>query len=205
MESRNNYANETLQTIIQRRSIRSFTTEPVTDESIRLLVEAANSAPSAHNKQSWRFLVIREEKKRELVQLINGKTNEFSKNSAVLLRMAARSIASAPVVIGVVNSGELIEQGKTLFDVASSQAYDFLRTMEIQSSAAAVQNLLLAATSIGLSTVWLGILFLIKDEIRQFLGEPKGEFMAVIPVGYANKIPRGPEKRPAEMIINYLD
>jgi len=57
-------------------------------------------------------------------------------------------------------------------------AHDFFRTMEIQSSAAAVQNLLLAATSLGLGTVWLGILYLIKDDLLPFFGEPKGEFMA---------------------------
>ncbi len=84
-------------------------------------------------------------------------------------------------------------------------AYDFFRTMEIQSSAAAVQNLLLAATSIGLATVWLGILYLIKDEVLQFLGEPKGEFMAVVPVGYAATSNQGPRKEPLEMKARYLD
>jgi nitroreductase len=77
--------------------------------------------------------------------------------------------------------------------------------MEIQSSAAAVQNLLLAATSLGLATVWLGILFLLKDEVLQFLGEPKGEFMAVIPVGYAAKAGSGPQKQPVEMKVKHLD
>ena len=77
--------------------------------------------------------------------------------------------------------------------------------MEIQSSAAAVENLLLAATSIGLSTVWLGILYLIKDDLLRFLGEPDGEFMAVVPVGYAAKPGAGPQKQPLDMKIRYLD
>jgi nitroreductase len=59
----------------------------------------------------------------------------------------------------------------------------------------------LAATSLGLATVWLGILFLIKDEVLSLLGEPQGEFMAVIPIGYAAKESKGPEKRPLELII----
>ena len=77
--------------------------------------------------------------------------------------------------------------------------------MEIQSSAAAVENLLIAATSLGLGSVWLGILFLIKDEVLRFLGEPQGEFMAVIPVGYAAKTTEGPKKRPLEWIVRHLD
>lgn len=57
-------------------------------------------------------------------------------------------------------------------------------------------NLLLTATSLGLVTVWLGILFLMKDEVLQVLGEPAGEFMAVIPVGYAQRDTGGPQKQP---------
>ena len=72
-------------------------------------------------------------------------------------------------------------------------------------SAAAVENLLLAATSLGLGSVWLGILFLIKHEVLAFLGEPDGEFMAVIPVGYAAKTTEGPKKRPLENIVRNLD
>jgi nitroreductase len=118
--------------------------------------------------------------------------------------MAARSIISAPLVIALANTGELIEHGTHLFKVEKRMAYDFFRTMEIQSSAAAAQNLLLAATSLGLSTVWLGILFLIKDEVLQFFGEPKGEFMAVIPVGYAARPSKGPQKMPVEKKVRYL-
>ena len=52
--------------------------------------------------------------------------------------MAARSIVSAPVVVGVANTGELIRHGADLFKVDREAARDFFRTMEIQSSAAAV-------------------------------------------------------------------
>lgn len=197
--------NETLKTINERHSIRLFSDLPVSDEAINLILQAANKAPSAHNQQSWRFIVITGEKKRQLVELVSNKANEFPKASSVLLRMASRSIAGAPVVIAVANTGDLIEHGTNLFNIDQQVAYDFFRTMEIQSSAAAVENLLLAATSLGLASVWLGILFLIKDEVLTLLGEPKGEFMAVIPIGYPLKQSKGPEKRPLEMIVKYLN
>ena len=81
----------------------------------------------------------------------------------------------------------------------------FFRTMEIQSSAAAVENLLLAATSVGLGSVWLGILYLIKDDILEFLGEEKGEFMAVIPIGYPKKESGGPKKVPLDYLMKILE
>lgn len=108
-------------------------------------------------------------------------------------------------MIAIVNTGSLIEHGTELFEIGKDEAYDFFRTMEIQSSAAAVENLLLAATSLGLGAVWLGILFLIKNQIRVFLGEPEGEFMAVIPVGYAIKPAIGPKKQSLEQVVKYLD
>jgi nitroreductase len=197
--------NETLLTINKRHSIRTFAEQDVSDEQIRILLQAANEAPSAHNQQPWRFIVVRNQKKQELAALVTSKAGEFPKPASALLRMAARSIMSAPVVIAVANTGELVERGAHLFKIEKEMARDFFRTMEIQSSAAAVQNLLLAATSLGLATVWLGILFLLKDEVLQFLGEPKGEFMAVIPVGYAMKSSSGPQKEPVEMKFKKLD
>jgi nitroreductase len=177
----------------------------VPDELITALLRSANEAPSAHNQQSWRFIVLRGEKKRGLSQFINEKSGGFPRPASVLLRMAAKSIAGAPVVIAVANTGDLIAHGTELFKVEKEMAHDFFRTMEIQSSAAAVENLLLAATSLGLGTVWLGILYLIKDDLLRFLGEPQGEFMAIVPVGYASHASSGPQKQPLEMKLKYLE
>jgi nitroreductase len=207
MKSNDSYLplNDTLQTIKNRRSIRVFTKEEVHDGQIAVLLEAANEAPSAHNQQSWRFIVLRGQKKQELSDMVTARSDGFPRPASTLLRMAARSIATAPVVIAVANTGGLIAHGTELFKVNKEMANDFFRTMEIQSSAAAVENMLLAATSVGLATVWLGILFLIKNEVLQFLGEPAGEFMAVIPVGYAARSGSGPQKEPFEMKVRYLD
>jgi nitroreductase len=196
--------NETLRSIKNRRSMRMFTDKPVSDDDLKTILHAANQAPSAHNQQSWRFVVLRQAKKDELANLVNIKAADFPRPSTALLRMASRSIASAPVVIAVANTGELISRGTELFKVDKNIANDFFRIMEIQSSAAAVQNLLIAATSIGLATVWLGVLVLIKKDVLRFIGEPEGEFMAVIPVGYAAKTSSGPEKQPLDMVVKYL-
>jgi len=196
--------NETLLSIKNRRSVRMFIDKPVSDNELKTILHAANQAPSAHNQQSWRFIVLKGEKKNELVNLISDKSDNFPRPSSTLLRMASRSIASAPVVIAVVNTSELIARGTELFKVDKNIAHDFFRIMEIQSSAAAVQNLLLAATSIGLATVWLGVLVLIKNDVLRLLGEPEGEFMAVIPVGHPAKSSPGPLKQPLDVIVKYL-
>ena len=197
--------NDTLRTIRARRSVRTFTRDEVTDDEVKVLLHAANQAPSAHNQQAWRFIVLRGEKKNELAQLVTARSAPLPRPAAALLRMAAKSILSAPIVIAVANTGDLIRHGTDLFKVEKEMAHDFFRTMEIQSSAAAVQNILLAATSLGLGAVWLGILYLIKDDVLRFLGEPEGEFMAVVPVGHPVKVGSGPQKHPLDMKVRTLE
>jgi nitroreductase len=197
--------NETLKTIADRHSVRIFKDIPPSNDLIEQVLNAANLAPSAHNQQSWRFIIITGDKKRKLTELTTEKAATFPRPTAVLLRMAARSIASAPVVIGIANTGDLIKHGGELFGLGNDNVADFFRTMEIQSSAAAVQNLLLAATSLGLATVWLGILFLIKDDVLKLLDEPQGEFMAVVPMGYPEREVNGPRKKPLQAIVKYMD
>lgn len=197
--------NATLAFIEQRRSVRAFTEQPIPDSHIKILLQAANQAPSAHNQQSWRFIVVRGDSKKQLAKLVTSQAAQVPRPASALLRMAALSIIGAPVVIAVVNTGDLISRGANLFKAGHDTTHDFFRTMEIQSSAAAVKNLLVAAASLGLATVWLGILFLIKNEILDFLGEPKGEFMAVVPVGYAARSGTGPKKVPVEHVVKYLD
>lgn len=136
--------------------------------------------------------------------MINGKAAEFPKTSSALLRMAARSISSAPVVVGIVNTGEMTKHATDLFSLDKQNSQEFFRTMEIQSSAAAIQNMLLAATSLGISSVWLGVLILIKDNVLSFLEETEGELMAVVPLGYSEKKGTMPSKKSLEAKVKYL-
>lgn len=196
--------NETLAIIHARHSIRQFAADPLSEEQVQTLLHAANQAPSAHNRQSWKFVVLEGETRTGLAELVTTVSKSFERPASSLLRMAARSIASAPTTIAVMNTGELIRHGTELFHVDREMGFDFFRTMEIQSSAAAVENLLLAATSLGLGAVWLGILYLVKEQVLTYLQEPQGEFMAVIPVGKALRPSQGPSKKPLENVTKKL-
>ncbi len=196
--------NETLRTIRDRRSIRTFSDRQVSEEDLLTILHAAHHAPSAHNQQSWRFIVLKDKSKNDLAAMVAEKSSRFPKPSAALLRMAARSIISAPVVVGVMNTGELIERGTELFKIDREAAHDFFRIMEVQSSAASVQNMLLAATSLGLGTVWLGVLALMQKDVLDFLGEPQGEFVAIVPIGYPIKPGIQPSKHTLDMVVKYI-
>jgi nitroreductase len=196
--------NNTLKTIRQRHSVRQFRDDPVDEDTLFTVLDAANRAPSAHNQQSWRFIIIRGQKKSELTSLVSRRSGDFHKPVSTILRMASRTIASAPVVVAVMSTGQIIENGDQLFRVDKSEALDFFRTLEIQSSSAAVENLLLAARSLGLGSVWLGILLVLKEEILDFLQESHGEFMAVVPLGYPRKPMEGPRKKSLDNVVKEL-
>ena len=195
--------NETIRIMEERISNRIFTNREVHEDDMVAILQSANQAPSAHNRQPWRFLVVRGSRKQELVRLVTDKAVEFPKPWSTLLRMAARSISSAPLVVAVVTTGELTQHGARSFEYVADAA-DFFRTMEIQSSAAAVQNMLLAAASLGLASVWLGILYLAREDVFGLLDVQDGELIAVVPIGYALKKTVPPRKKSLLSIVSYL-
>ena len=117
-----------LDVIFRRRSVRSYTGEPVNDETVTALLEAAMAAPSAVAKDPWRFIVIRE---RETLRTIAG----FLPNGGML----------ADAAVGFVVCGDI------------TAAHDGEMSYMLQDCSAAIENLLLAATALDLGACWLGV------------------------------------------------
>ena len=115
-----------MKAILERRSIRKYTGEPVSDEDLRDLLKAAMAAPSAGNGQPWEFIIVND---RQLLTEIT-KVHPYS---AMLLQ--------APLAIIV--CGKL-----------DNERY---KGYWAQDCSAATENILIAAQSKGLGTVWLGV------------------------------------------------
>jgi nitroreductase len=169
---------DVLEAIRGRRSIRAFKNEDISAEAVDKLLDAACWAPSAGNIQPWEFIIVRKpEIKARLVE-------------------AARDqlfIKEAPVVVVVCAD-----------EYRSSQRYGQRGTNLycIQDTAAAVQNMHLAAHSLGLGTCWVGAFN--EDETRTILNLPVGTRpIAMIPVGYADESPSPRGRRPKSKIIHY--
>ena len=166
-----------LQEVLQRRrSIRKYTEEPVSKEDIDLLMHAAMSGPSACNKTPWEFYVITDE--------------------AVLekLRNASRySKIYAPLAIVVCGS---------LSRALPSQ----LAPYWIQDCSAATENILLAATDLGLGTVWCGIHPQKRGEekVREALGLTEKHIpLNIIYVGHPDQV-QEPRDQYKENYIHYI-
>ena len=171
-----NDAPETIQTILRRQSCRYLLSDELPEEHLKLLLECMRWAPSAGNMQPWRFYVVRDdERKQELVASAYGQ----------------RFIADAPVVIVVCavadeSAARYGERGVTLYC--------------IQDTAAAVQNLLLAATALGYGTCWIGAFD--ESAAAEALKLPERERpVAIIPVGKPRRMGSRTNRRPFDEIV----
>ena len=118
---------DVIETIYARRSVRSYQNRPVETEKIVTLLKAAMAAPTAVNAQPWEFVVTDDEE--QLAQV---------KEACVFARY------NAPVAIVICGNMKLALKGKD-------------KELWVQDCSAAMENILLAATSLGLGSVWIGI------------------------------------------------
>ncbi|OIP90640.1 MAG: hypothetical protein AUK24_04125 [Syntrophaceae bacterium CG2_30_49_12] len=175
---------EVLQAIKARRSIRHYKSEPVEEEKINTVLEAARWAPSWGNTQCWRFIVVKDEATKS--RLAETLTSWNPSRSA---------IKEAPVVI--VACAEL---GKSGFKegIASTDKGDWY----MFDVALAMQNLVLAAHSFGLGTVHVGAFN--AQDVAQILKVPQGvAVVAMTPLGYPERTGKTPpRKEPSEIVFH---
>jgi nitroreductase len=161
-----------------RRSIRAFTNKPVSDEDVKIILEAARQAPSAGNLQPWEFIVVRDaEIKRGLAQAALNQT--FIEEASVVIVACANKSRSSP---------RYGSRGANLYC--------------IQDTAAAIQNLHLAANALGLGTCWVGAFN--EAEAKKLLSTPVNvRPVAIIPVGYPAEKPKPRPRRPLTEIVHH--
>ena len=164
---------EILNLVKKRRHIHYFDPEPVSIEEIRTLLEAARWAPSAGNLQPWEIIVINSDKDRNtLVDALRMK--EFMRSAPLILVFCADLNRS---------SERYGDRGTYLY--------------AIQDTAAAIQNVLLTATALGLGSGWVGAfdeeviagLFRLPANVRP---------MALIMIGKSEENPTPPSRREIE-------
>jgi len=147
-----------IENLFARRSIRRFTDQPVDADQIDLLLKAAMAAPSANNSKPWHFVVV---------------TDSAVRRTLAQAHPYARMVAQSPACI--------VPCGEPGISRGSQSDY------WIQDLAAATENILLAATGLGLGAVWCGVHPVDERvaDVRRILGIPQGVVpFALIAVGH---------------------
>lgn len=172
--------------IENRRSIRKYSPQPVEDEKIEQILEAARQAPSGHNLQPWSFIVVR------------------SRETRVALMEADHQqewMMSAPVFIVAV--ADLQARVKDTSGIAVDEYSDSWELKRcIRDTAIAVRYLLLQADALGLGTCWTG--FYEQADMRPLLNLPDDKFVVgVVTLGYPAEDPARRSRKPLSEIVRY--
>jgi nitroreductase len=175
--------------VLHQRACRSFTDQPVADDLVELCLRAATHAPSAENRQPWVFVVVKEAELRASVgdltrRAWHGGGRQHSEGRlapaflAEVSRGAEGGIEAAPVTV-----------------VVGGDADIGLESTLPASVFPAIQNLLLAATALGLGSAMTTLATVFGQELGELLALPPSvRPMAVVPIGWPAQ-PLGPPRR----------
>jgi len=166
---------EVMEAILSRKSVRAYLDKAVEKEKLDRVLEAARMAPSAGNRQEWRFVVVTDaEKRRRLAEEAAGQ----------------RFLAGAPVVIAACaqTDGKIMRCGQACYPI---------------DVAIAIDHLTLAAVAEGLGTCWIGSFD--PELVRQILGIPQEIVVVeLLPLGYpADPAAVRKSRLPVETIVHY--
>ena len=160
--------------IEKRKSIRDYKDTSVPEDKLLRILEAARLAPSGGNRQPWKFIVVREVKRRqELCRAAGGQNH----------------VGNAPVVIAAVATAPEGLMGCGVPGYAVSLAI-------------AVDHMTLAATEEGLGTCWIGAFS--QEEARDILKVPEScQIVCLLTLGFPNETGRLKVRKPIEEIVCY--
>jgi len=205
--------------IYKRHSVRSFNDEPVPVEHLREIIKAATYAPSGKNAQNWHFVVVVDKAKIiEIARIIEQKNERLAAFLDAGEQKAFRGLVNyhtvfkgAPTLV-LAYAGPYATVAKQLSAAKLMPPEEIAKyarpNPEIQNIAAAMENLHLAAASLGYGSCWMTGPTYAADEITEYIGftAKEGYYLAAItPIG----VPAGgawsyPPRKPLDEIMTIV-
>jgi nitroreductase len=188
---------KTLEVIEARRSIRKFSECPVPRETLETILRAGIQAPSGKNRQPWRFVVV--EAARDEMVTVMRRGIEVRREEGIDLGSSPWTlevIVRAPVTVFVFNP---YAESAVIFEPILDGP---MNAVDIQSVGAAIQNICLAATELGLGSLWICDVYYAYAELCEWLGEP-GQMIAAVSLGYPDESPGPRPRKPLEEVTTW--
>ncbi|MCK9459120.1 MAG: nitroreductase family protein [Proteobacteria bacterium] len=197
----------------RRRSIRRFTPEKVDAIVLDRILEAVRWAPSAGNRQAYRFIVVTcpetiramaEAVGRESVRISGEVRGDLAEDIAAYMDNFVHFSRAPIVVVPIYRMGvDLLQAATEGGTVARSQASGDLDALS--SICAAITHLLLSTDAAGLGACWMTGPLIAKSALREAVSVPNGwEIAAIIPIGHPAEIPEAPPRRPLRQLVRRI-
>ena len=163
-----------LESIKKRQSVRSYQDKEIPEDVLQQVLEAGRLAPSANNKQHWKFIVVKDEDLRK--KLVPACKNQ-------------KFVGEAPVVIAgcATNPDYVMTCGEHSYSIDLAIALDHMS---------------LEAASLGLGTCWIGAFY--QDQVKEILGVPENvRIVVLMSVGYPKELGSKTGRKPLSEIVCY--
>ena len=165
-----------LEAIQKRRSVRKYKQDPIPEEALLRVLEAARLAPSGKNFQPWKFIIVKDKELKE--KLARASAGQFF-------------IAKAPIIV----------IGCGFPDKCYARMGRYMKSWSVDVTIA-LEHLILQAQEEGLGTCWIGSFE--EEEVKAILNVPEEvKVLALTPLGYPDEIPRFRGRKSLDEIISY--
>lgn len=178
--------------IKNRRSIRKYNNTDIKKEIIEDLIDCARLAPSAKNRQPWKFVIVKDSTKNQIADMMIEKEENskislekeiYNYNSSV--KSTAKVMKEAPILILVLKNYE-----------------DNWIIGDSLSIGGAIEHICLRATDLGLGSLWIRDIVYIQKEIAKLIGYENMEVISAISIGYTDE---NPKPRPRKKLNGVLE
>ena len=165
-----------LEAIQKRRSVRKYKQDPIPEEALLRVLEAARLAPSGKNFQPWKFIIVKDKELKE--KLARASAGQFF-------------IAKAPIIV----------IGCGFPDKCYARMGRYMKSWSVDVTIA-LEHLILQAQEEGLGTCWIGSFE--EEEVKAILNVPEEvKVLALTPLGYPDEVPRFRGRKSLDEIISY--
>lgn len=194
-----------MQSIYHRRSIRKFQNKNIPKDILGQILNAGRAAPSAKNRQPWKYIVFGGIQKQELLNAMasglqreeQGKT-DLPKSHYGLpdARNTLNCMQQAPIIIVVLNTN-----AKSPFLPVDNDEH-IAELCDTLSIGASIENMLLAAQELGIGTLWIANTCFAYQELVSYL-QIQHQLVGAVALGYPDETPKQRPRKPLEDVVEY--
>lgn len=196
-----------MDSIQKRRSIRRYEDRQIEKSVIEEIIKAGMLAPSAKNRQPWKYIVYCGSAKMELLdKMENGLVREESAEASLPLSKSGlpdafhtlKIMRQAPALIIILNTNGVSIFEKISVDERVTEICDSL------SIGASVENMLLRATELGIGSLWIANTCFAYKELVEFIGTEK-QLVGAVALGYADEFPNARPRKDLEDVVEFRE
>lgn len=185
---------ETRKSIEDRRSIRGFKNSDVKEELIMDILDCGRLAPSAKNRQPWYFVVVKNQLKNDIADMMIKYTEENDQEEERKLLKCPSSVKA---------TAKVMKEAPILILVFKEKDANWT-TGDTLSIGACIENMILRATDLGLGSLWIRDIVYVAEEAAKLVNHEELELNSAISIGYSNQNPNSRPRKQLKSIVEWI-